>query len=117
MSTSKFYPEGDGRFGSKPGPSFRTPKRRRKSIFSPSPAKHFSAGGISAERWVDIVCIPLISIFLIFLFLNWNAILDIMFVYILFPVITFFARLLLIVAGVGSVIGFLYARIVRPHRW
>lgn len=74
-------------------------------------------GNITAERWVDIICISIISIFLISVFINWNAFLDLFFVSVLFPIISVGAKLLGTLIGIGAVIGYIYAKIRRPRRW
>lgn len=72
---------------------------------------------ITLERWIDIICTSLIFIFLISVILNWNAFLDIMFVKVLFPIISVGAKLLGIIASIGGVFGYIYAKLRRPRRW
>ena len=33
-------------------------------------------GELTAERWVDIICMSIISVFVVSVFLNWNTFLD-----------------------------------------
>lgn len=72
---------------------------------------------ITAERWVDIICISLIFVFLLSALLDWNNFLDLLFISVLFPVISVGAKLLGIITGIAAVFGFIYVKLRGPRRW
>ena len=111
-------PDITGHFGSGQVRNFnpdrrRTPDRSRsvKNIRLPK----FSE--LTVERWVDIICISIILIFLVSVFLNWNYFLDSFFINVLFPIISVGAKLLGAIVGIGAVVGVIYAKLRRPKRW
>ena len=107
-----------GRFGNKQNRSIRSGnphvQRRQREVINFSFPKF---NNISAERWVDIICVSLISIFMITVFVNWNAFLDGLFFSVLFPIISAGGKILLFLGVIGAVIGYIYARARRPRRW
>lgn len=111
-------PNMTGRFGSgqvrNVNPTRRNPQKRRWSLKNIQMPRF---GELDAERWVDIICISIISVFLISVFLNWNAFLDSFFVNVLFPIISVGAKLLGAVVGIGAVVGVIYAKLRHPRRW
>lgn len=107
-----------GRFGSRQShnvrrniPNIRTRKRILKNIQIPR------VGHISVVGWIDIICISIISIFLICVILNWDAFLDLFFLNVLFPFISTGTAIIGGVLGIGAAIGFIYIRLRRPRRW
>lgn len=107
-----------GRFGNRQNRSVRSgnpPVQRRQRNVTNFAFPRFN--NISAERWVDIICISLISIFMITVFANWNAFLDSLFFSVLFPIISAGGKILLFLGIIAAVIGCVYARIRRPRRW
>ena len=111
-------PNMTGRFGSRQvrniNPTGRNTQKHRWSLKNVQTPRF---GELDAERWVDIICISIISVFLISVFLNWNAFLDSFFVNVLFPIISVGAKLLGAVVGIGAVVGVIYAKLRRPRRW
>ena len=111
-------PSMTGRFGSGQvrniNPTGSNTQKRRWSLKNIQMPR---LGELDAERWVDIICISIISVFLISVFLNWNAFLDSFFVNVLFPIISVGAKLLGVVVGIGAVVGVIYAKLRRPRRW
>lgn len=72
---------------------------------------------ISPERWVDIICLTLIVVFLIAVACTWTAFSEALFAYILFPIIYIGSRIVALVAAIGAGIGLLRAGFRRRRYW
>ena len=72
---------------------------------------------LSPERWVDIICLTLIGIFLIVVACTWATFSETLFANILFPVIYIGSRIVALVAAIGTGIGLLFARFRRRRYW
>lgn len=106
-----------GHYGSGHSRNITPPNRNTQRRRHMGGLRTSAIGNLTAERWVDIICLSLISIFLISVFLNWNAFLDALFTNILFPIIFVGAKILSIVAGIGAFLGLIHAKFRRPRRW
>lgn len=78
---------------------------------------NFDFRQITPERWVDIVCVSLIAVFLIVVIFTWSSFSEAMFKNILFPVIYTGSKIVAIVAVVGAGIGILCAKFRRRRYW
>ena len=111
-------PNVSGHFGVGVGRNIRESRQNaEKPIWTFRKIQIPKLGNISGERLVDIICISLISVFLLSVFINWNAFLDALYFSVLFPIVFVGAKLLGIIAGLGAVGGYIYARFHRPRRW
>lgn len=107
-----------GHFGSGQARTVHTDRGvNQKKQRNSTNTQNLNLRNITLERWIDIICMTLIFIFSISVLLNWNAFLDTMFVKVLFPIISVGAKLLGIIAGIGGVFGYIYAKLRRPRRW
>lgn len=93
---------------------------RRNNSSRRMPRRGINLGRLSElepERWVDIICISLISVFLIVVACTWPTFSEALFTHILFPVIYIGSRIVAAVTALGAGIGLLCARFRRRRYW
>lgn len=104
-----------GFFGSENFRENRIPETQRKRTpigFDPNRLLD-----LSPERWVDIVCLSLIGLFLIIVACTWSTFSEALFTHILFPIVYVGVRILAVVSAIGVGIGLIYAKLRRRHFW
>lgn len=74
-------------------------------------------GALSTERWVDIVCISAIVIFLIVVACTWESFSDALFLNILFPVICVLSGVVTAIVVIGAIILYLTIKWNRRRYW
>ena len=92
-----------------------SPNRQRNRIRSITDRIDFNS--ISPERWVDIICISFIVLFLIIVICSWPAFSAVLFAKVLFPIINVGSKIVALVTAIGTGIGILYAKIRRRRYW
>jgi len=83
----------NGVFGQNSANSPPTPPRRESAVFG--------GGFFSADQWVDAVCCTLIAVGVILAAVFWEQITDVLFIKLLFPVISAGGAALLAVAAIA----------------
>lgn len=78
---------------------------------------NFELRSISPERWVDIICISFIAVFLIVVICTWSSFSEALFENILFPVIYIGSKIVALITAIGAGIGVLYAKFRRRRYW
>ena len=109
-----------GFFGSEDFRQQNNQNNRRKSNSKINPRRKVNLGRLSeleAERWVDIICLSLIGIFLIVVACTWQSFSYALFTHVLFPVIYVGSRIVAAVAAIGTGIGLLCVRFRRRRYW
>lgn len=113
---------GPGSFGTNQG---------RVVIDEPQPRKPRQIGGrtnrtgnlgdalsnISGERWVDIICLSIIGVFLLVVAINWQAFSSALFHNFLFPIIVFGAKALAAIAVVMIIVAVISGWFRRRFWW
>lgn len=79
--------------------------------------KNFDFRSITLERWVDIICISIITVFLIVVICTWSSFSEAMFENILFPIIYVGSKIVAVVTAIGAGIGILCAKFRRRRYW
>lgn len=72
---------------------------------------------LSPERWVDIICLSLIGIFIVAVACNWSAFSEALFTHILFPIIYVGAKIVAVITVIGAVFGVICSRFRRRRYW
>lgn len=117
--------ESKGTFGSNTNRGTQAPQRPGRESPEERPGRvrreRSSAGeffsGISAERWVDIVCCTLIAAFVVAVICNWEKFSLWLFKYVLFPVIEFGSGIFFVLLLIALCVGGLFLLFRRRRRW
>ncbi len=72
---------------------------------------------MTVQQWVDIICIAVLVIGIGLVLINWETVLDALFVHMLFPLISVGAAVVLAIVVIAILLFALYARLSRPRRW
>ena len=72
---------------------------------------------LSPERWVDIICLSLIGLFLIVVACIWSAFSEFLFTHLLFPIIYVGSKIVGLIATIGTGIGLIFAKFRRRRYW
>lgn len=98
--------------------SIQNNSRKNHSQRTPRQVNPGKLSELSPERWVDIICLSLIGIFLIVVACIWSTFSEALFTHILFPIIYIGSRIVALVAAIGTGIGLLCAGLKRRrYRW
>lgn len=94
-----------------PPQDYVKPKKKKKH-------RNIAVHSLSAERWVDIICLSLIAVFLIVVACTWSSFSLALFRHIIFPVIAVGSKIVAGVALIGTAIAVIWAKIRRRrYRW